>query len=82
MATKSPRSVPFKITITPELHERLRAVAAQLGQAPATVASMAVGQFVANMTNQLGAAERATSQMVERMAPEVSAQLKILMEKQ
>lgn len=67
MATKTARSVPYKVTLTPELHERLREVAAQLGQAPATVAAMAIGQWVAQMGNTLGAGQR----MVDAMAPQL-----------
>jgi predicted DNA-binding protein len=76
MATK--RSVPYKVTLTPELHERLREVAAQLGQAPATCASMAIGQWVSQMHRNLGAGDRAIDAMVKEAGPELREQLKLM----
>ena len=76
------RSVPFKVTITPELHQRLKEVAAALGQAPATLGSMAIGQYVAQMARTLGAADRAIDGMVEAAGPEIREQLKLMMSEQ
>lgn len=70
MLTKR-RSIQVKVTLTPDLHERLRSLAVTLGQAPATVASLAIGQYVANMTNTLGASAR----MTESIAAQVGATL-------
>jgi hypothetical protein len=81
MATKNPRSVPYKVTLTPELHERLREVAAQLGQAPATCAAMAIGQWVSQMHRILGAGERMVDALVKEVGPEVREQLKLLGDK-
>lgn len=75
---KSARSVPLKVTITPELHERLREVAAQLGQAPATVASLAIGQYVAQISRSLGAVDSMTSAIATQMGPEMQKQMKLL----
>jgi predicted DNA-binding protein len=72
------RSVSLKVTITPELHQRLKDVAAHLGQAPATVASMAIGQYVAQMHRSLGAAERFAEGLVGEVGPEIREQLKLL----
>ena len=71
MATSQRKSTQIKISLTPELHERLREVAAQLGQAPATLAGLAVGQYVAQMSSSLGASAR----MVEAMSSHVAAQM-------
>jgi predicted transcriptional regulator len=71
--------VQVKVSLTPELHERLREVASQLGQAPATVASMAIGQYVANLSRQLGATERAIEAMTERLGPEVAEEFRTQM---
>jgi len=78
MATKTPRSVPYKVTLTPELHERLREVAAQLGQAPATCAAMAIGQWVSQMQRSLGAGERMVEAMAKEAGPELREQIKLL----
>lgn len=76
MATKTPRSVPYKVTLTPELHERLREVAAQLGQAPATCASMAIGAWVNQMQRSLGASEQVLDHFIESLAKEVGPDLR------
>lgn len=76
MATK--RSIPYKVTLTPELHERLREVAAQLGQAPATCAALAIGQWVAQMHRNLGVGERMADAMAKEVGPELREQIKLL----
>ena len=75
---KTARSVPFKVTITPELHERLREVAAQLGQAPATVASLAIGQYVTQLARTFGAVDSMTNALATQMGPELSRQMKLM----
>lgn len=65
------RSSSVKVMLHPEMHEKLRALAEHLGQAPATVASMAVSQFVAQQTVALGATERAMQGFFESLAPAV-----------
>jgi predicted DNA-binding protein len=77
MVTKSARSVALKITITPELHARLRALAAELGQAPATVASLAIGQYVASTSRAFGAGERMVDAMAKEAGPAMVEQMKI-----
>lgn len=79
MPSVSKRSVAIKVNLTPELHERLRDVAAQLGQAPATVASMAVGSYVANLTSSLGAGARMVDAMAAQLEPHLAEQLKLHM---
>lgn len=76
MPSSARKSIQVKVSLTPDLHERLREVASQLGQAPATLASVAIGQYVANMARQLGATERAIEAMTERLGPEVASELR------
>jgi hypothetical protein len=76
MATSARKSVQLKVSVTPELHERLRTVAAQLGQAPATVASLAIGQFVANLVRSWGATEKAIDTMAASVGAAVSDELR------
>ena len=81
MATAQRKSVQIKISLTPELHERLREVAAQLGQAPATLAGVAVGQYVAQMSSTLGASARMvdamSSHVAAQMGPEIERQMRL-----
>lgn len=76
MPSVSKRSVAIKVNLTPELHERLREVAAQLGQAPATVASMAIGSYVANLASSLSSASRMVDKLAADMGPQLVEQLK------
>lgn len=80
MASQQKRSVPLKVSLTPELHERLKEVSAALGLATATVASIAIGQYVAAQHRALGAADKAMQGMVAGLVEEVAPQMKLLME--
>ena len=66
----------------PDMAEKLRVLAEHLGQTPATLASLAVSQYVAQQTVALGATERAMEGFFERLAPEVLTGLKTLVEGQ
>jgi predicted transcriptional regulator len=62
MATEIPqkqlRDFTLSVRLRPEMKERLELVAEQLGVASATVASMAIGQYVAAQYTALTAAEK------------------------
>jgi hypothetical protein len=75
------RSIAIKVNLTPELHERLRDVAAQLGQAPATLASIAIGAYVANLASSLGAGQRMVDNLSAHMGPQIVEQMKLLGDK-
>ncbi len=64
------RTSSLKVNITPEVYERLRALAERQGQAPSVLASVAVGQYVsahmAPLDTQREMLERAM-EMVEKM---------------
>jgi predicted transcriptional regulator len=79
MPSVTKRSVAIKVNLTPELHERLREVAAQLGQAPASVASMAISVYVSQLSRSLGAADRMVDRMAEEAGPELRDQLRLAM---
>jgi hypothetical protein len=61
----------------PQLHERLKDVAAHLGVAPATVATMAIGEYVARQTAALGAMGSAIDKMIEHVGPQMQEQLRL-----
>ena len=48
MVPRETRSKPFKVNLTPTMHERLSALAERLGMAPASLASIAIAEYVAN----------------------------------
>jgi predicted transcriptional regulator len=63
------RSSTLKIMLHPKMHEDLRVLADRLGQASATLASIAVSQYVAQQTAAIGASDRAMAGLFESMAP-------------
>jgi predicted transcriptional regulator len=64
MAIKQNRDFIMSVKLTTDMRDKLAFVADSLGQAPATVASFAIGQYVAAQTASL----KATSTMGESMA--------------
>lgn len=74
------RSSTLKIMLHPDVHNDLRAVAERLGQATATLASVAVSQYVAQQTASLGATDRALAGFFESMKPDLLAMFKSMPE--
>jgi predicted transcriptional regulator len=71
MATSQKRSKQIKLTITPEIHTRLVALGEKLGQAPATLASLAISQYVTQQEAALGAADRTVDAMAKNLTPQM-----------
>ncbi len=69
------RSSVLKIMLHPKMHDDLRALADRLGQASATLASIAVSQYVAQQTAAIGASDRAMAGLFESMAPMLQGML-------
>lgn len=63
------RSSTLKVMLHPQIHDDLRALAVRLGQAPSTLASIALSQYVAQQTAAIGATDRALAGVFESMAP-------------
>lgn len=82
MKSENPRkrSVALKITVTPTLHADLVRVAEALGQTPATLASVAVGQFVAAQLRSLDSSGKFMEQLAGSIGPEVADSLRKLIE--
>jgi predicted transcriptional regulator len=57
MATKQNRDYIMSVKLTPDMRDKLAFVADALGQAPATVASFAIGQYVAAQSASLTASK-------------------------
>lgn len=72
------RSLGMKISITPALHADLVQVAEAMGQTPATAASFAIGQWVAQHKRSFAATENAINAMVEKAGPEIVQQLSFM----
>ncbi len=69
------RSSTLKIMLHPKVHDDLRVLADRLGQASATLASVAVSQYVAQQIAGIGAADRAVAGFIEMMAPMMQGML-------
>lgn len=78
MATTQKRGKALKILMTEGTHARLMVLSEALGQAPATLASVAVSEYVNRMSVQLAVGEKAVQAMVDHIGPEFSAQLKLM----
>lgn len=69
------RASAIKVSMTAQLHADLVQVAEAIGQTPATAASFAIGQWVAQQKRTLSAMDTAVNSMVETAAPEIRAAL-------
>lgn len=80
MAVSQRRQSPVKVMLSEEMAAKLRVLADHLGQTPATLASVAVSQWVAQQTVALGATERAMAGFFEQLAPALQESFKTLLE--
>ncbi len=76
MATQPPekqlRDFTLSVRLRPDMRERLYAVADGLGVSPATVASIAIGQYVANAQASANATTKAIEGMMTSMGPQMA----------
>lgn len=74
MATQQPEKRDFTLSVRlrPDMRERLYSVADALGVSPATVASIAIGQYVANAQASANATTKAIEGMMSTMAPQMA----------
>jgi len=74
MATQQPekqlRDFTLSVRLRPDMRERLAFVSDALGVSAATVASMAIGQFVAAQYASLNSSSRAIDSVIEKLGPE------------
>lgn len=74
MATQQAEKRDFTLSVRlrPDMRERLYSVADTLGVSPATVASIAIGQYVANAQASANATTRAIEGMMTSMGPQMA----------
>lgn len=74
MATQATEKRDFTLSVRlrPDMRERLYSVADGLGVSPATVASIAIGQYVANAQASANATTKAIEGMMAGMAPQMA----------
>jgi predicted transcriptional regulator len=77
MATKQKRSKAMKVLMTENTHARLFELADLLGQPAATLASVAVSEYVARYMGQQSVQEKAMKATLDYLGPEFKEQLKI-----
>jgi predicted transcriptional regulator len=74
MATQQAEKRDFTLSVRlrPDMRERLYSVADALGVSPATVASIAIGQYVANAQASANATTKAIEGMMTTMGPQMA----------
>lgn len=77
MATQQAEKRDFTLSVRlrPDMRERLYSVADGLGVSPATVASIAIGQYVANAQASANATTKAIEGMMATMGPQMTEML-------
>lgn len=70
----------MKITVTPTLHADLVRVAEALGQTPATLASVAVGQYIAAQRRSLDSGGKFMEQLAAQLGPELAEGVRKLLD--
>jgi hypothetical protein len=78
MATSTKRSRQIKITVTPELFGKLSDLASAYGQPPSTLASVLLGQVVANQLNGLQAGQRMGDALAAQMGDTIKESIREL----
>jgi hypothetical protein len=79
MATSQKRGYPVKALVTEATKDRLWALSETMGQAPSTLASIAISEYVARQSAAFGATDKAIKAMTDHLGPELATQLKIAM---
>ena len=69
------RQDALKMSLTSEMKGRLERLAQLVGVPPATLASLAVGQYVVSLERSLGAAERMADAIGGQVGAEVKRQM-------
>jgi predicted transcriptional regulator len=80
MPTVQKRSTAIKVTVTPEMHARLVVLSERLAQSPATIASFAISQYVAQQSAALEVGQKVADSFVGSLAPDVRAFLGKMMD--
>lgn len=81
MAVKVKRAGSIRVSITEETKQRLQRVADAFGMPAATVASLAIGQYVAQRERELGAVELVSSKVAESVEATLGEQMRLMLTK-
>lgn len=71
MKVKQSREIVMSVKLTPDMRDKLISVASAIGQAPATVASFAIGQYVATQSASLNASVHMANKMASSLSTEL-----------
>lgn len=78
-APRVKRDDSLRINMATETKERLQRVADAFGMPPATIAALAIGQYIAQQERTLVAVESMTSKLAESVGGDLGEQLKLFM---
>lgn len=73
------RTLQMKVTLTAEMYARLRVLADQLGQAPATVGALFIGDAVRSREAQAGMLPAMASEVMRHLGPVMERELGVQM---
>lgn len=73
---KQLRDFTLSVRLRPDMRERLVFVSEQLGVSPSTVASFAIGQYVAQQHASLTASKNTIESVFEKLGPELFSMFK------
>lgn len=76
-APRVKRDDSLRINMSTETKERLQRVADAFGMPPATIAALAIGQYIAQQERTLVAVESMTDKMAQAVGGELGEQLKL-----
>lgn len=79
MAERIKRDESIRVSVSAGTKERLQRVADALGMPVATIAGVAIGQYIATQERTLGAIESMTDKMAQAVGGEPGEQLKLFM---
>lgn len=79
MAERLKRDDSIRVSVTTETKERLQRISEAFGMPLATVAGVAIGQFIAQQERSLGAIETMTNKVADSLGSELGEQLKLFM---
>ena len=76
-APRVKRDDSLRINMSTETKERLQRVSDAFGMPPATIAALAIGQYIAQQERTLVAVESMTDKMAQAVGGELGEQLKL-----
>lgn len=79
MTARIKRDDSVRVSVTPETKERLQRIADAFGMPAATIAGVAIGQYIAQQERALSLVEHMTDKMADSVGGALGEQLKLFL---